>query len=66
MYFLFLLANRLHYYNMAEAAGNVQFSLADRVFIVSHAVVYQSSAKARQEFQQHFNRAPPARTTVLY
>ena len=40
--------------------------LANRVFIVSHAVVYQSSAKACQEFQQHFNHAPPARTTVQY
>ena len=48
------------------AERGVQFSLADRVFIVSHAVVYQSSAKACQEFQQHFNRAPPARTTVQY
>lgn len=51
---------------MAEAGDSIQFSLADRVFIVSHAVVYQSSAKACQEFQQHFNRAPPARTTVQY
>ena len=56
----------MHYYNTAEAAGNVQFSVADRVLIVSHAVVYQSSAKACQEFQEHFNRAPPARTTVQY
>ena len=51
---------------MAEAGDSIQFSLADRVFIVSHAVVYQSSAKACQEFQQHFNRATPARTTVQY
>ena len=51
---------------MAEAAGDVKFSLAGKVFIVSYAIVYQSSAKACQEFQQHFNRAPPARTTVQY
>ena len=51
---------------MAEAAGNVRFSLADRVFIVSHAIVYQSIAKACQEFQQHFNRVLAARTTVQY
>ena len=35
------------------------------MFIVSHAIVYQSSAKTCQKFQ-HFNRAPPARTTVQY
>jgi len=28
--------------------------------------VYQSSDKTCQKFQQHFNRAPPGRTTVQY
>ena len=30
---------------MGEAVCDVKFSLADRVFIVSHAIIYQSSAK---------------------
>jgi len=51
---------------MMEASGDVKFSLEDKVFIVTHAIVYQSSAKTCQSFQQHFNSAPPARTTVQY
>lgn len=51
---------------MAEASGDVEFSIKDKVFITSHAIVYESCTKACQIFKERFKREPPPRTTVQH